>query len=1271
MPRFACLALLSLTLLPAAVCLAAPQVAVPVCATPPVMDGALSPGEWDAACGPGGFTLPDGTAAPVQAELFLTHDASALYIGARLPMPQGRRPRTAVTERDGAAWTDDAFEIFLDPTGKRGSYFQLIVTAAGVQYDAIRMDAGFNAAWTAQTHIAADGWTLEVAVPFAALKADPPTDGQSWAANFAWDCTAPGQRGGSWSPMPSGLHQPAAFGTLVFSRQTAPVVLRGPKVLSTALELRGQWGPSGAPLQAEATLTSIQAGKPMPAGTVRATGGSQREPLLLTVPLPQTQGLPTAGDYRVTAQVKAGAQVLWSATAAATVKPPLTVEVEKYWLSGRLVVRLSGPTLSAAPEQLAARAKLISAAGQAAGEATGQLSAQGEASLVLPVAALAPGKYDLQVVVSGPGRAEPYAVTVALEKPEKPVWLGSRAGISDEVLPPWTPVRATGQQVACWGRTYKWGALPFPASVLTRQAEVLSGPITLVGSVGGRQLVWSGAGCKVTSARPSLAKLAGRAQAGGLTCDGTVAVEYDGMIRSDFKLTPVRQASVDNLALEIPLKAEYARYLYCWPGRWGKSSNAGALPAEGYRGPFKPFFWLGDEARGLCWFSESDRNFFHAREDEAIDIRREGQSVIFRVNLITQPQTLTKPLDYTFGFQATPVKPARPNVWDQRAGGGGSYGLESLPFFAPTVLTYPLQGNLELKQGTFECWVRPHFDPFPPRDPRGANGALNRNCVDFSFTNDVHVGYYWNIDDRSLRLYFRQGRSHPVLLATRAQWQVGEWHHIAFTWGSAARAYLDGKPAGEQVFQGLPPGELSQATITLGQPLSGFDFDEVRVSSTPHTTFDLTQPPQVAADTLLLDHLDETFTPNGRLATRPAKGTGGVVTGGIFGEGKFGRALLIPGTDRPTTYLDYLQGLGVRTLKFHEHWAMAENHPVAKRPEELHKLVAGCHAHNLQLLLYYGYLISDRAPEYDAYHADCIVTPESRENYYGEWVSIVCYNSAWQDFICDGLDRQMTEYGNDGVYLDGTSEPWGCTNTAHGCGYVKPDGSIGKTYPIFAVRHLMKRIHTIVKRHNPQGQVDVHQSSCMTIPTLAFATSYLDGEQFQGHQRGPFALDILPLDAFRCEFMGHQWGVPADFLVATNAYTRDEAMAFSLLHDVPVRGYTDVLAPLWRTFDQFGRGQADCVWVPYWQSERFVRTNGPDIKVSLYNRPGRGFIAVISNVGRTAQTAEVTFDLAALGQKGAPTARDVLGEANLTLQNGRLAAPLKSLGYIVVWVRGK
>jgi hypothetical protein len=58
----------------------------------------------------------------------------------------------------------------------------------------------------------------------------------------------------------------------------------------------------------------------------------------------------------------------------------------------------------------------------------------------------------------------------------------------------------------------------------------------------------------------------------------------------------------------------------------------------------------------------------------------------------------------------------------------------------------------------------------------------------------------------------------------------------------------------------------------------------------------------------------------------------------------------------------------------------------------------------------------------------------------------------------------MAVHGVDGVYLDGTSEPWICMIRRNACDYGKPDGSVEATYPIFATLQLMKR--------NPADPVD-------------------------------------------------------------------------------------------------------------------------------------------------------------------------------------------------------
>ena len=64
------------------------------------------------------------------------------------------------------------------------------------------------------------------------------------------------------------------------------------------------------------------------------------------------------------------------------------------------------------------------------------------------------------------------------------------------------------------------------------------------------------------------------------------------------------------------------------------------------------------------------------------------------------------------------------------------------------------------------------------------------------------------------------------------------------------------------------------------------------------------------------------------------------------------------------------------------------------------------------------------------------------------------------------------------------------------------------------------------------------------------------------------------------------------------------------------------------------------------------------MKVSLYNRPGKGLIAVIVNTGSQSYQAEANFDLTALQQPADLAAIDVLAQKAIPLAGGRLRLPL-------------
>jgi hypothetical protein len=996
--------------------------------------------------------------------------------------------------------------------------------------------------------------------------------------------------------------------------------------------------------------------------------------------VPQRDGRPAeTGERMAVATVSVAGATVYRAVIPMRVAPPLDVTVRRFLLrSDKVQVALDASVLASREKVSGVRAAVVDATGKEVAATDGALDAASKAELWVDVKGLAPGGYHLAVSAAGPSGKMLASETRPLVIPPKPAWLGNREGLSDEVLAPWTPLKVAGGSVMPWGRTYTWGALPFPGQVETAGADVLAGPMRLVAVVDGQEQVWSGRGPTFTKRTPARVELTTTAESPAARLTAALWCEYDGCVKCDWQLAAKRPgARLERLAFEIPVKAEHAKYIYHFPGAWASAFNAHALAKDETLG-FRPYIWLGDEDRGLAWFCPSDEVFRPANPDAVTEIRREGDQVVLRISLVQEPVALDRPLACTFGFEATPIRHNEKTVWDYRVIHSGTYGLDTQEWSATASIRWPAKGNLRVEAGTVEAWVRPQFDPqvAVAADDSG-RGRYNRDFLWLNYAGN-QVGFYWNIDDRGMRVFLRTADGqYPVILGAHSDWKKGEWHHIAFTWGDAIRIYVDGKQAAEAKWAGLLPGDLTGANLDLGVGQCEFDVDDLCISDVAREPRGQLGPLAPDEHTLLLESFDAVAGPAGGVVmTAPEKAVGGAgrLSGAVAAtDGHFGKAAAI-GTPGPRKYLalDYYKDLGVRTICFHEHWASIQNYFAPENPKGLHSLVDACHRRGIGLLVYYGYELSNIAPEWDTYGDEALVYPRAggyhrlpEQNDY-----ICCYRSAWQDYVAWAIAQTMDKYDMDGVYLDGTSQPWGCENLGHGCGYIGRDGALHPTYDFFAAREMMKRIYTIVKTRKPGGQVNLHQSTNMCIPSIGWATSTWDGEQFGGLPRSEenWPLKVLPLDTFRAEFMGRQWGVPAELLCYGQPYTYEEAMAISLLHDVLVRpGNAELASKLWLAAEKFGRRQA--TWLPYWANRRYVRADAADVYCSIYSRGKAGALAVVSNLGHQAAQTSVAFDLAALGLPAKVTVEDVVDEAPVKADGGKVALRLGSLGFKVLWLK--
>ena len=210
------------------------------------IDGKLDEPAWRVARPTQPFVQPNG--APVdrriQARARLVWDDTNLYVAFNVEDDDVWNP---LAERDATLWKDDVVEVYLDPGADGKDYVEIQVSPAGTLFDAWfdshrqpkwedaakRFDIAIRSAVTVDGTVnvrddgtADKGWTVELAIPFAALPglSGPPKPDDKWTLNlYRLDSKGAGTMNnqGAWAPAGGDFHNLADAGSLTF--REAPV----------------------------------------------------------------------------------------------------------------------------------------------------------------------------------------------------------------------------------------------------------------------------------------------------------------------------------------------------------------------------------------------------------------------------------------------------------------------------------------------------------------------------------------------------------------------------------------------------------------------------------------------------------------------------------------------------------------------------------------------------------------------------------------------------------------------------------------------------------------------------------------------------------------------------------------------------------------------------------------------------------------------------------------------------------------------------------------
>lgn len=385
--------------------------------------------------------------------------------------------------------------------------------------------------------------------------------------------------------------------------------------------------------------------------------------------------------------------------------------------------------------------------------------------------------------------------------------------------------------------------------------------------------------------------------------------------------------------------------------------------------------------------------------------------------------------------------------------------------------------------------------------------------------------------------------------------------------------------------------------------------------------------------------------------------------------------------DLDEKFIDNAKGRGVRTLFIWNEWTPVFGYwrTSPDREARLKWFIQAVHQRGIKLMPYFGEYVSPLWPEFVTFGQHLTTDISKNIKLYDRNnppQAILFSNLADEKYrkaYMEGILEAIKRYDFDGIYFDGNIIPRGSTNPGSGLGYRAADGSPHPTYPIFANREFFRKLYEAI---HPLGKrIDVHNSSYCGTADMAFADSYWDGEQLVwGRSNKQVSNDPLrgfPLDSFRAEFMGRNFGIPSELLEYDPSKAKT-IMGIAMLHDVLVRPTNEIelayISPIWKALSEFGVSEA--AWHPYWDNGDLVKVDAEHVKVSLYSstvQNGTNLLLVITNFSTGPVEAHVKLTEQAISSFH--TAIDALSSEPLGTTQRTITVPLAGSGWRMIEVR--
>ena len=701
----------------------------------PVIDGKMVGSEWKYALTMTGLVTSEGALSQRQVQVSYITDGQYLYVGMYSPsVPEGTAPEI----KQGINYDNPAYENlfkndhvevkFGPPNRTETGDFYLVADAAGNTFSQ-RIKGEFRpfvGPWEIRSSSDDKGWTYEMRMKLSEFGLQPAKDGDIWAINFntvlQFPLTFIGLVAGPHKVTPATITADAA----AVQFESLGDLPRGK--LDLTVSVREYEGVVATPKEGAYDERKVESGGLKLAATGKAArvtaeildeSGKQvfaKSEVLALLPAQKilskishdfTPGVkntlklkvetaPSAKDFDENADpakisvayaasmpfvpFNAKEAILWKerlekGTVLGSWR--ITPAFFPYWEKAKVEATFFKGKIADAARKLRVRItsdKGFKAEKEVAVE-NGQPVISGPEKVVeIPIPGLPEGTYTTVADVIG----EDGKVLATLEdKYVRKVfpWEHNTLGKSRGVIKPWTPMSVAGDDVLCWGRTYKLNSFGWPTQIISANKQILAAPVTISLKGENGELITQEASGSLTfdeKAEDRVRWIGQGTLGGSIKTSITGLAEYDGFTWYEVTLTPESPLKVSSGRISIALPEEVAQLMH-FQSCWARDNFSGAVPRGegtvfrsldtvnyGRKGAFSPHVWLGNLTRGLSWFADSDQGWSSSPDKSALEIVRKDGQVQLVMNIITRPVTLDKPRTIRFGLMASPFKPPMP-----------------------------------------------------------------------------------------------------------------------------------------------------------------------------------------------------------------------------------------------------------------------------------------------------------------------------------------------------------------------------------------------------------------------------------------------------------------------------------------------------------------------------------------------------------------------------------------------------------------------------------